>query len=81
MSKDGLKLDHAAASHDVVLGEGMSEQMKGSLRHASSNVEMPHSGFQSVNSHLTVAGSGEEVVFVLPIPELQVQFQHSLQRC
>ena len=44
--------------------------MKGSLRHASSNVEMPHSGFQSVNSHLAVAGSGEEVVFVLPMDEL-----------
>ena len=80
MPKDGLKLDHAAARHDVVLGEGVPEQMKGSLRHASSNVEVPHSGFQGVNSHLAVAGSGEEVVFALPIPKLKVQFQHSLQR-
>ena len=70
MPKDGLKLDHAAARHDVVLGERMSEQVKGSLRHVSSNVEVAHSGFQSVNSHLAVAGSGEEVVFVLPMDEL-----------
>ena len=55
MSKDGLKLDHAAARHDVVLGEGMPEQMKGSFRYTPSNVEVAHSGFQSVNSHLAVA--------------------------
>ena len=76
MSENCLQLRHTAACKDVILREGMPEQVQGSFRHAALSVVGADCALQRAFLHLRIIYRRKEVVILLPFPQAQIEFQN-----